>query len=717
MKYLRLIALVLCVFLWTPQQTLAQQSVKAVFVTNPPHIDGHVHAGEWQKAAVIDHFIQREPDTGQPATEATVCYISYDKDNLYMGFHCTIDPQDITAKELARDANLSQDDRVQIILDTFLDHRNGYWFQVGPRGSYGDALISQNGAAFNKQWDGLWLGKASLNADGWDAELAIPFKTLSFRAGQTTWGLKLIRHIKKKLEAAYWPSVNLDSYKFQVSDCGLLEGLDGISQGIGLDISPYGLAGLDQKLNEKNKFPTDAGVDVFYQVSPGLKSALTLNTDFAQTEVDSRQINLTRFQLHFPEKRDFFLDGANYFQFGLEGDRANPYAQRLIPFFSRRMGLDNEGNPIPIVWGGKMTGQVGNWNLGVINIMDDRQNGKQNFTVARVTRNIGNQSSLGFIGTMGNALSDGSNSVVGADLRLATSTFRGKQNLALLLFGLKSKTPGLSEKDRAFGGEVVYPNDFFMMRAGFHQIEDNFRAGVGFVPRQNIRETYFETSLGPRPNRYKILQILFKADLDYITNMNNTLLTRQVQFTPLSIRFVSGDEFSIASGPQYELLVKDFNIHPGHTILPGIYDFWRHSISLISAQRRNLWASIEYNWGSFYNGDRQNITLASGYKISVPLFFGLEYEDNKISLPDGTFSTNVYRLNANILFSPNMTLYNFIQYDNFTQVMGWQTRFVWILKPGNEILLSWNSRWNEPLERYQVTESAARLKVKYNYRF
>ncbi|NOY60808.1 MAG: carbohydrate binding family 9 domain-containing protein [Calditrichaeota bacterium] len=717
MKSPRLSPLIILITLWVPLQSIAQQSVKAVFVSTPPRIDGHVTAGEWKNAAVINQFVQREPDTGQPATEPTTCYISYDKNNIYFGFHCTIDPKDITAKELARDANLSQDDRVQIVLDTFLDHRNGYWFQVGPRGSYGDALVSQNGAAFNKQWDGLWVGKASINAQGWDAELAIPFKTLSFRAGQTTWGLKLIRHIKKKLEATYWPSVNLDSYRFQVSDCGLLTGLDGISQGIGLDISPYGLAGVNQKINEKNAFPTDAGVDVFYQVSPGLKSALTVNTDFAQTEVDSRQINLTRFQLHFPEKRDFFLDGANYFQFGLDGDRANPYSKRLIPFFSRRMGLDNGGNPIPIVWGGKMTGQVGNWNLGFINIMDDRQSGKQNFTVARVTRNLGNQSSVGFIGTMGNALADGSNSVVGADLKLATSTFRGKQNLALLLFGLKSNTEGLTKKNRAFGGEVVYPNDFFMMRAGFHQIEKNFRAGVGFVPRQNIRETYFESSLGPRPNRWKILQVFFKANLDYITDMNNRLLTRQIQFTPLSIRFISGDEISLTSGPQYELLIKDFKIHPEHTISTGIYDFWRHSILITGAKRRNFWASVNYNWGSFYNGERQNIVLASGYKITVPLLVGLEFEDNNISLPDGAFSTNVYRINANILFSPNMTLYNFIQYDNLTKVMGWQTRFVWILKPGNEILLSWNSRWNDPLERYQVTESAARLKVKYNYRF
>lgn len=697
--------------------SFAMESVQAVRVSTPPKIDGRMNFDEWQQAATINQFFQREPDPGEPASEQTLVKICYDEDNLYFGFRCYLDPKDITAKELAFDASLRYDDRIQIILDTFLDKRSGFWFQVGPRGCYGDALVSKNGAALNKEWDGLWTGRASIHEEGWDVEVAIPFKTLTFRPGQSTWGLKLIRHIVKRSEADYWPTANLDSYRFQVSDAGLLTGLEGISQGVGLDVRPYGLVGVDRFEGGAKEYPADAGVDFFYQVSSGLKSALTVNTDFAQTEVDARQINLTRFSLHFPEKRDFFLDGANYFQFGIEGDRQNPYAQKLIPFFSRRMGLDQNKNPIPIIWGAKVTGQLGRWNIGLMNIMDEREQGRENFAVARISRNIGNQSSFGFIGTIGNALDQADNYLAGFDLKLATSTFRKNKNLSLTLFGLKSNTEGLDDRDRAFGGEIAYPNDFFNFRIGFHQIDENFRAGLGFVPRLGIRETYMETGFGPRPNRWGLLQVETGAGLDYITDMSNTLLTRKINLTILALTFLSGEVFSFKSTPVYELLTEDFAIHTDNTIPIGDYTFYRHSLEASSAPRRNFWLGGTFEWGSFFSGDKTTSTLAFGYKVSVPLFVGLEYEHNDVSLPTGQFDANVYRLNTNILFSPRMTLYNYIQYDNLSDQMGWQTRFAWILKPGNEIMLTWNSRWNEPLEHYAVTESSARFKVRYNYRF
>ena len=705
------------IFLSLTFRAEAQPSIKATFIEQPPKIDGRLDEEVWKTAAIIDEFYQREPNTGEPITERTEVYVCYDRNNLYFGFKCFDNPNTITAKEMARDANLRYDDRVQIILDTFLDHRNAYWFQVGPRGSIGDALVSQNGAAFNKQWDGLWEGKAKIRAHGWEAELAIPFKTMNFRTGQSTWGLKLIRHIQHKRESAYWPVANLDAYRFQVSDAGLLTGLDDITQGIGLDISPYGLAGIDQKLNEKNSFPRDAGFDLFYQITPALKSAVTVNTDFAQTEVDSRQINLTRFRLHFPEKRNFFLDGANYFNFGIDGDRRSPYAKRLIPFFSRRLGLDQDGNPIPITWGAKMTGQAGRWNLGFLNIMDEREGGRKNFTVARISRNIGPQSSVGAIATRGNALASGDNMLIGVDTRLASSTFRGNKNIALTLFALKSRSDSLSSRDKAFGGQIVYPNDFLSFRLGFHQIEKNFRAGLGFVPRPNIRETYLQTSLGPRTNRFGLLQIFFKTGLDYITDLDNRLLTRKIDFVPLALRFISGDRIELQSSALYEYLTENFNIYSNHIIPRGIYQFRRHSMTFQSAHHRRLWAGFIYEWGSFYNGNRNTANFSFGYQVSVPLFLSTEVEHNTVSLPDGDFATDVLRLNVNILFSPDVTLYNFIQYDSFSKTMGWQSRFRWILTPGNEVLFVWNSIWDDPMQRYQVQQSTSRLKLKYNYRF
>ena len=242
--------------------------------------------------------------------------MGYDENNLYIGFRCYGDPSEITAKELARDVSLGNDDRVQVILDTYLDKRNAFWFQVGPRGSIGDAIVSENGAAFNKAWDGLWTGKASIHDKGWDAELAIPFKTLSFKKGEGTWGIKFIRHLKKNEESGYWPVANLNTHKFQVSDGGLLTGIGDITQGIGLDLIPYGLTGADYKREDgKTKPVLDAGFDAYYRITSNLKAALTVNTDFAQTEVDDRAINLTRFNLFYPEKRDFFPGWGQLFQF------------------------------------------------------------------------------------------------------------------------------------------------------------------------------------------------------------------------------------------------------------------------------------------------------------------------------------------------------------------------------------------------------------------
>ncbi len=340
--------ILLILFIPLLKQAFSQPVIEAIRVETPPKIDGFVNEKVWDKAFLTDEFYQREPNEGAPVSRKTEFLTCYDANNIYFAFRCWDDPDKITAKEMARDVSLGNDDRIQVILDTYLDHRNGYWFQIGPRGSIGDAIVSENGAVFNKQWDGLWSGKARITDYGWEAEIEIPFKTLGFDKENDKWGIKFIRHIVNNLESAYWPEANLNTYKFQVSDGGILNGIENITQGIGLDISPYLVTGLDTRKGEKNDPKLTGGVDLFYQITPSMKSSLTINTDFAETEVDDRQINLTRFNLHFPEKRDFFLDGANYFQFGIAADDASPVSKRLIPFFSRRMGLDEYGVPIPI---------------------------------------------------------------------------------------------------------------------------------------------------------------------------------------------------------------------------------------------------------------------------------------------------------------------------------------------------------------------------------
>jgi len=695
--------------------------IRAVRIDQSPRIDGFLNDPAWDQAAMVNEFYQREPDPGQPISERTEVYICYGEKELYIGFRCYDDPKRITGKELKRDISLGEDDRVQVIIDTYLDGRNGFWFQIGPRGSIGDALVSENGAAFNKEWDGLWQGRAKIQEFGWEAEMAIPFKTLRFRPGQGTWGIKLIRNIRRRLEASYWPVANLNSYRFQISDAGLLTGLEGISQGFGLDIRPYGLVGLNQKKGEGNEFVYDIGGDIFYQIGSGLNAALTINTDFAQTEVDSRQVNLTRFALFFPEKRNFFLDGANYFNFGFNGDDENHNGRNMIPYFSRRIGLDADGNPVPIIAGLKIAGQAGKWNIGALNITDKTDTSYRNFTVARVTRNVGKQSYVGFLGTKGDAIGAEGNWLTGLDFKIASSKIRGNKNLIFTGFGIKSNTTGLDGKDFSFGADVSYPNDFLNIRLGHQEIGENFRAGIGFVPRLGIRDTYGELFLGPRPNKLGIMKINTGGMINFITDMSNKLLTRDVFLKLIEFEFRSGEKAEYSLFNTFEYLDEDFEIFPKDsiTIPAGSYDFWQQGIELSTAPRRNMWIAFDFNWGDFFNGSRHTLDIKAGYKISVPFFVGLEYEQNHVNLDEGEFSTRIYRINADIYFNPDISLSNFIQFDNVTEKWGWQSRFRWILKPGNEIFLVWNSVAQKSLEqdRIMMEENTVRFKINYNFRF
>lgn len=700
------------------QNSIAQTSAKAIRITTPPTIDGHLSEAVWEQAFQIDRFYQREPEPGAPISEKTIVKVCYDSNHLYFAFKCYDDRAKITAKEMARDANLGNDDRVQIILDTYLDHRNGYWFQIGPRGSIGDALISENGATMNKEWDALWNGKASIVDDGWEAEVAIPFKTLGFDPLKTVWGMKLIRNIKRRLEASYWPEANLNTFRFQVSDAGTLEGLDGITQGIGLDMAPYLTGGMNAVHGQGQDYLLDGGLDVFYQVTPSLKAALSVNTDFAETEVDDRQINLTRFSLYFPEKRDFFLDGANYFNFGFQGDDNNPYKNSVSPFFSRRLGLNNSGEALPVRYAAKITGQQKQWNIGMLYVSDRRDYGNSNLSVARVTHNLGAQSSVGVIGTWGNALSSAENLVGGIDLKLASSRFRKNKNVAFTLFGLISGGKGTPGQDNAsWGADFSLPNDFLFVQLGHFEVARNFDPGIGFVPRKDIRTSYGNFSIGPRPGKYGILQLKSGAGFDYVTNFENILVTRELRFSPLGIRFKSGEEFYYSVNQQYELLSADFQIFPGFTIPQNSYTFWRQNFQVTSAGSRNLSGSASYSTGDFYNGTRDDLKLSLNYKVAVPLFIGGNYIQNHVFLPEGDFMANIYQVNLNLLFSPSITLYNYFQYDNASEKMGWQSRFQWIVKPGNEIIVAWTSGWTQPESRWVLADSALRLKLKYNIRF
>lgn len=715
---LRFIFITLFLGLTFINQLSAQPEIKAVFTGTPPVIDGYINDDAWKNAFIISELFQREPNTGEPVSEKTEFSFLYDQNNIYVGIKCYDDPEKITSKELSRDGDLGDDDRVQVIFDTYMDGRSGYWFQIGPRGSIGDALINENGKEYNKSWDGLWDGKAKITEYGWEGELIIPFKTMGFKKDNSTWGLKLIRYIKRKSELSTWPLTSLNAHRFQISDAGRITGITNITQGIGLDIVPYVTGGISKKADSEKEPVYDAGLDAFYNITPSLKAALTINTDFAQTEVDEKQINLTRFSLFFPEKRDFFLDGANYFTFGINGDSENPQNTTMIPFFSRRIGLDTDGNPIPIKYGGKFTGKVDNWNIGLLHIKDDNKWDNPGYSVARISRNLGKQSSIGIIGTNGNTYSASDNSLAGIDLRLASSQVSGNKNLTYNLYALKSFTDSLSGGDVSFGTEINFPNDFFNFRIGYLQIGENYTPGLGFVPRKNIRDFYGGFGFGPRPKNSPVMQVKTGLKYIFITDLyNGGLQTSQIDLNLSEINFLSGDKISLATQYMFEALQNDFNIFGKYLIPTDTYNFWRYTLQLTSARRRIFWASTKVGLGGFYSGKRTDWLVQFGYKVAVPLFIGMESDRKWVDLPDGNFVAQIYRVNLNFMFSPNLTWYNFAQYENQNETIGWQSRFQWIIKPGKEIFLTFNSPLIDPMERYQAEIYEARAKVKYTIRF
>ncbi len=697
---------------------IAQPGIKAIFTEKAPVIDGFINDEVWRQAPVIDELYQREPNTGEAASKKSEFLFLYDNHNIYVGIRCYDDPDDISSKELSRDGDLGEEDRIQVIFDTYNDGRSGYWFQIGPRGSIGDAIVNENGKEFNKSWDGLWDGRAKITDYGWEGELIIPFKTMGFRKDNDTWGLKIIRYIKRSSEISTWPLTSLNAHRFQISDAGRISGITNITQGIGLDIVPYLTGGFSKKQDGERKPVLDGGGDIFYNITPALKAAVTINTDFAQTEVDEKQINLTRFNLFFPEKRDFFLDGSNYFTFGINGDSDNPQNTANIPFFSRRIGLDTDGNPVQIKYGGKFTGKADGWNIGMLHVKDDNEWDNPGYSVARISRDLGKQSSVGIIGTNGNALSDGNNSMAGLDLRLASSEVAGNKNITYNLYGLKSFTDSLNGRDVSFGTEVSYPNDFLNFRIGYLQIGENYMAGLGFVPRKGIRDYYGGIGLGPRPKDSPVMQVRTGIKYNFITDLHNGgLETAQIDLNYSDIIFLSGDKITFGSQYTHESLKNDFKIFGDYTIITDDYNFWRHSVQLTSAKRRLFWLSTKAAAGGFYSGKRTDWLIQAGYKVAVPLFIGVESDRKWVDLPDGSFVAQIYRLNLNFMFSPNLTWFNFAQYENLNETIGWQSRFQWIIKPGKELFLTFNSPLIDPLERFKVESYEARAKIKYTIRF
>ncbi|HEY6616649.1 MAG TPA: DUF5916 domain-containing protein, partial [Vicinamibacterales bacterium] len=432
---------------------LARRTIQAARLQDTERItvDGRLDEEVWQRAVPAAEFIQIDPANGTPATEPTEVRIVFTKDAIYMGVTCyDSEPDKWLGYQRRRDEFLPADDRFMWTIDTFLDERSGYFFEMNPSGLMADSLFGINGD--NRAWDGIWNARVRHSEIGWTIEIEIPFRTLNFDPNNDTWGFNFQRTVRRKNEDSIWMGYPRNQGLRRMTNAGHVTGITDVTQGLGLDIKPYGLltsesfGGLNGGSSQEK---ANAGLDLFYNPTPGVRANLTINTDFAQTEVDQRQVNLTRFSLFFPERRDFFLDGATFFDFA--SDSAG--GPQIQPFFSRRIGLSADATPQKIDFGTKFTGQMGGQDVGFLQVRtggDDGQFIPEDFLVARVKRRVLQQSYFGAIYTRRDARTGDqldASQTVGADARLATSQFRGNQNLAATAWMLHAGPPGV--RDRA----------------------------------------------------------------------------------------------------------------------------------------------------------------------------------------------------------------------------------------------------------------------------
>lgn len=704
----------------SPPQETKRADVKRI--SSHISVDGILDEPEWAQASPIGEIVQRDPRPGEKATEQSEVKILFDSANLYIGVMCfDSEPARIVGTQMARDADLSADDRIEILIDSFHDRRNAFYFSTNPLGALVDGLLIENGT-LNRDWNAIWLVRTHKSDRGWSAEFAIPFKSVGFKKGDGVWGFNFSRTIKRKIEEDRWASPRLDVKFFQVSEAGEIAGITDINQGRGLDIRPFISSKALHSVDAGNDYSAKAGVDIFYNITPSLKWTTTFNTDFAETEVDNRQINLTRFPLFFPEKRAFFLENAGVFSFS----NTSP---EIIPFFSRRIGL-LEGSEVPLRAGTKLTGKAGPYSLGILAVRtgetsfeDGTSADGKNLFVVRAKRDFFKQSYVGGIYTDGNPASPASSRTYGADLHLFTSRFLGKdQNFGVDAFGLKSSSEGVTSKDTSYGFSAQYPNDLWALAIDWRHIGKNFDPVLGFVPRSNVNKLAISAEFDPRPKNFlNVRQMFHEFFFTRFTRLDKGRVESWRLFTaPINYSLNSGEHIEFNYVSQFERLFEPFEIAEGVTLAPGDYRFTRWRAEVFTASKRPWKVDATWWFGTYWSGHADELSTAFQYKLAPRFQASVALNQTFARLPEGNFVARVLSLRADYSVSPLLTFFNLVQFDNESKNLGWQSRVRWILRPGNEVFIVFNQGWFQD-ERggfhFRATDTRLAGKIQYTFRF
>jgi hypothetical protein len=706
-------------------------TVRAYRAPQPIRVDGRLDEEIYKTTTAITGFVQQEPDEFKPATEKTDAWIFFDDDNLYISArNWETHPERRVANEMRRDTSqLRQNDSFGVLLDTFHDKRNGYIFYANAIGGLADSQVTDEGPP-NVDWNTVWDVRTANFDGGWTIEIAIPFKSLRYQPGtDQVWGVNLRRVVRWKNEWSYLAQVPRAQTTFRgllkVSLAGNLEGLQVPSGSTNLELKPFALAGIstDNTVTPRLDNARDGriGGDVKYGITQNITADLTINTDFAQVEVDEQQVNLTRFNLFFPEKRDFFLEGLGTFAFagrasaGLgAGSGDTPYL-----FFSRRIGLD-QSRVIPLVAGGRATGKAGKFTFGAINVQTGDDEAARiesaNFTVLRAKRDVLRRSSIGGMFTHRTATPGriGRNDGYGVDAALSFY-----QNVRVDGYLAATQTEGREGDNLSYRGLFDYFGDKYGLQAERLVVEPNFLPEIGFVRRTDMRRNFAMARYSPRPrNVPHVRRLTTQASLNYLTNNQDRLDTREAT-ARFETEFTNSDTFSVLYTDSFERLVRPFAIATGVTLPVGPYDFHTTRVGYIGGQQRRYSGEIVFELGSFYNGDRTSIAVNTA-RLQVTPQVSLEpsFSVNWIDLVQGSFVAKVARTRATYTITPRMFVSGIAQYNSAGTSFGSNVRFRWEYRPGSELFVVYTDDFNTDELRPDVTSLRNRaLVIKFNRLF
>jgi len=678
-----------------------------------PVIDGVLDDDIWEKATVISDLHQFQPvDHGQPSEESQF-YIAYTDRYFYVAARLYDSEADgIIARQLVQGGGLGSDDAFEFILDTFNNGRTGYHFQVNPNGIRREGVY-ENPNDLNRDWTGIWQVESRIDDNGWTAEVAIPFNTLNFDPETEDWGFTIARTIARKNEEMAWSSFNR---RINPTTTGLISGIRDIRQGVGLDLIPSVIMATSENYNAGGETDQrfDPSLNLFYKITPNLTGALTFNTDFSATEVDNRQVNLSRFSLFFPEKRDFFLQDLDIFSFG-------GLNQNGIPFYSRRIGLSRFGTPVDIDTGAKLTGRVGRWNVGGLAVRQGENDGldAQNVFVGRAAANILSESSIGAILTHGDPTSDLGNTVAGVDFRYQNTRFSDSHSLRSNIWYQQSDTEGLNGNDKAFGisGNLDTQGDGIGGFASYEYFGDDFNPALGFANNTGVDSFGFGgVARKFTPGSSWIRSFFSFMRFGHTRFLDNGDMQSQNWFwRALALNTNRGDQIGIGPFRNREGLRRDFAIRPGVIIPAGDYTFGGFSGEIRGSNQRAFSPSINYSVGDYYNGERTQVRAGFDWRPNQHINLGLNYNYQDISLPvdGGDFDVRIVSANANYAFNSKWSWINLIQYDNFSDVVGLNSRLRWNPQAGEDLYLVVNYNFQSEGVFSHLSSNYSEIVLKY----